>query len=263
MTMCRSAGLRFLQRHVVAALGYLLAGVVLFSCDQRPEPPSVSPDSPSSLARDRLPEQSETAGADQPGHARHPSADDRPRIVAFGDSLTAGLGVAPEDSYPSHLQRRLDAAGYRYRVINAGVSGETTAGGLRRVSWILNSRPSLVILELGGNDGLRGLNVDETQSNLEQIIKRLLAEKVPIVLAGMKLPPNYGADYTARFEAIYPKLATTYGLTLIPFFLEGVATDATLNQADGIHPTGEGYRLVAEHVFQAIEPLLLKPRPAR
>lgn len=257
--MCRSAGLRHLQRHVVTALGYLLVGAVLFGCDQKSEPPSVSPDSPSGLTRDRLLEQSGTDSADRRGHAPHPRVDDRPRIVAFGDSLTAGLGVPPEASYPSHLQRRLDAAGYRYRVINAGVSGETTAGGLRRVSWIVNSRPSLVILELGGNDGLRGLNVDETRSNLEQIIQRLLAEKIPVVLAGMKLPPNYGADYTARFEAIYPKLATTYGLTLIPFFLEGVATDATLNQADGIHPTGEGYRLIAENIFRTIAPLLAKP----
>ncbi|MEW6245836.1 MAG: arylesterase [Nitrospirota bacterium] len=257
--MRRSARFSIFRRRAVAALCPLLAGLVLLGCDQRPEPPSVSPPAPPGNSRDGFSERLGTDGAAQSERASHPSADDRPRIVAFGDSLTAGLGVAPEDSYPAHLQRRLDTAGYRYRVINAGISGETTAGGLRRVPWILQSRPSLVILELGGNDGLRGLNVEETRSNLEQIIERLLAEKVPVVLAGMKLPPNYGADYTSRFEAIYPELAKTYGLTLIPFFLEGVAAKATLNQADGIHPTGEGYRLIAENIFRTIAPLLAEP----
>lgn len=261
--MRRSARFSIFRRRAVVALCPLLAGLVLLGCDQRPAPPSVSPPAPPGNSRDGFSERLGADGAAQPERAGYPRADDRPRIVAFGDSLTAGLGVAPEDSYPAHLQRRLDAAGYRYRVINAGVSGETTAGGLRRVPWILQSRPSLVILELGGNDGLRGLNVEETRSNLERIIERLLAEQVPVVLAGMKLPPNYGADYTSRFEAIYPELAKTYRLTLIPFFLEGVATKATLNQADGIHPTGEGYRLIAENIFRTIEPLLANPPPAR
>src|SRR5581483_8137339 len=260
--MRRSARFSIFRRRVVAALCPLLAGAVLPCCDQRPEPPSVSPPAAPGHSGDGFSGRFGMDGAAQPERAASPSTDARPRIVAFGDSLTAGLGVAPEDSYPAHLQRRLDAAGYRYRVINAGVSGETTAGGLRRIPWILQSRPGLVILELGGNDGLRGLNVEETRSNLEQIIKRLLAEKVPVVLAGMKLPPNYGADYTARFEAMYPELAKTYGLTLIPFFLEGVAAKVTLNQADGIHPTGEGYRLIAENIFRTIEPLLAKPPPA-
>ncbi len=261
--MCRFLCFGIHRRRAVIALCPLLAGLVLLGCDQRPEPPSVSPSAPPGSSRDAFSERLGADGAAQPERAGRSSTDDRPRIVAFGDSLTAGLGVAPEDSYPAHLQRRLDAVGYRYRVINAGVSGETTAGGLRRVPWILQSRPSLVILELGGNDGLRGLNVEETRSNLERIIERLLAEKVPVVLAGMKLPPNYGADYTSRFEAIYPELAKTYRLTLIPFFLEGVATKVTLNQADGIHPTGDGYRLIAENIFRTIEPLLANPPPAR
>ena len=191
------------------------------------------------------------------GHSSAAVADDnRPRIVAFGDSLTAGLGVAAEEAYPARLQRRLDEQGLRYRVINAGVSGDTTAGGVRRVDWVLKSRPDLVILELGGNDGLRGLNLDETKANLERIIKRCQDASVTVILAGMKLPPNYGAEYTKGFEAIYPALAKQYRLTLIPFFLDGVAGSASLNQADGIHPTSEGYRIIADKVMETVKPLL-------
>ena len=182
--------------------------------------------------------------------------DERPRIVAFGDSLTAGFGVAPENAYPARLQRRLDEQGVRYRVINAGVSGDTTAGGLRRVEWVLKSRPEVVILELGANDGLRGLNLEQTKANLERIIQRCQQASVDVVLAGMKLPPNYGADYIKRFEAMYPALAKQYRLTLIPFFLDGVAGSSSLNQADGIHPTSEGYRIIADKVFQTVKPLL-------
>lgn len=190
-------------------------------------------------------------------------ADDPPRIVAFGDSLTAGLGVPREQTYPTLLQQRLDAAGYGYRVINAGVSGDTTAGGLRRVPWILKNLPMLVILELGANDGLRGLSLDQTKANLEAIIRQLREARVTVVLAGMKLPPNYGEAYTNGFEAMYADLARRYDLALIPFFLDGVAADPTLNQPDGIHPTGEGYRKIVETVFKTIEPLLsrqLRPR---
>jgi acyl-CoA thioesterase-1 len=185
---------------------------------------------------------------------------ERPRIVAFGNSLTAGLGVAPDQSYPAQLQRTLDAAGYIYRVVNAGVSGETTAGGVRRVSWILNSKPAIVILELGGNDGLRGLSLDETRANLERIIQQLQQASVTVVLAGMKIPPNYGQEYTAGFEALYRNLAKQYRLTLIPFFLDGVAASSSLNQADGIHPTGEGYRIIVEKIFPTLEPLLERNR---
>lgn len=186
--------------------------------------------------------------------------DDRPRIVAFGDSLTAGLGVSTDDAYPSQLQHRLDSAGYRYRVINAGVSGDTTAGGLRRLPWVLKSKPLIVILELGGNDGLRGLSLQETRANLEQLIQRLQRASVTVVLAGMKLPPNYGAEYTSGFESIYPALAKKYALRLIPFFLDGVAGSVSLNQADGIHPTGEGYRIIVEKIFDTMKPLLAHSR---
>ena len=195
-----------------------------------------------------------------PGRPKTHGSAERPRIVAFGNSLTAGLGVAPAESYPAQLQRTLDAAGYAYRVVNAGVSGDTTAGGVRRVSWALNNKPVIVILELGGNDGLRGLSLHETKANLERIIQQFQQASATVVLAGMKLPPNYGQDYTAGFEALYQALAKQYHLTLIPFFLDGVAASSTLNQADGIHPTGEGYRLIVEKVFPVLEPLLERNR---
>lgn len=185
---------------------------------------------------------------------------ERPTIVAFGNSLTAGLGVAPDASYPVQLQKKLDLAGYAYRVVNAGVSGDTTAGGVRRVSWVLNSRPSIVILELGANDGLRGLSLQETKANLERIIQQFQQASVTVVLAGMKLPPNYGQDYTAEFEALYQALAKQYRLTMIPFFLDGVAASSSLNQADGIHPTGAGYRIIVEKIFPTLEPLLERNR---
>jgi acyl-CoA thioesterase-1 len=179
-----------------------------------------------------------------------------PRIVALGDSLTSGLGVGAQESYPAQLQQRLQALKYPHRVINAGVSGDTSAGGLRRVPWILRSKPDWVILELGVNDGLRGLSVEQTRTNLDQIIHRLRQAGVRVVLAGMKLPPNYGKEYTAAFEAIYPALAKQYRLPFIPFFLEGVAASADLNQPDGIHPTREGYRIIVEQVLKTIRPLL-------
>ncbi|MDK2744389.1 MAG: arylesterase [Nitrospira sp.] len=188
------------------------------------------------------------------------ASDTRPRIVAFGDSLTAGLGVQADESYPAQLQRRLDHLNYQYRVINAGVSGDTTAGGLRRVPWILNNKPELVIVELGANDGLRGLSVDQTKNNLRQIVQRLLEAGTTVVLAGMKLPPNYGQDYTTSFEAVFPAIANEYHLPLIPFFLQGVGGSSSLNQADGIHPTKEGYKIIVEQVVNVLRPVLNERR---
>ncbi|HTN42766.1 MAG TPA: arylesterase [Nitrospiria bacterium] len=178
-------------------------------------------------------------------------------IVAFGDSLTAGLGVTEEEAYPAVLERKIRAAGFSYRVVNGGVSGETTAGGLRRVPWILQSRPEIVILELGANDGLRGLGVVETEKNLAEIIEELQKEHVRVVLAGMRMPPNYGREYTGAFEKIFPELAGRYHLTLIPFFLEGVAARPDLNQADGIHPTALGYQKIVDSFWPRLEPLLV------
>lgn len=234
---------------------FCLSFIVFYGCDRAdaPSPPS------SSAPRAGVGQQLGTDVTAQPGRPKaHVSAERR--IVAFGNSLTAGLGVAQHESYPARLQQKLDLVGYSYRVINAGVSGETTAGGLRRVPWVLNSKPSIVIIELGGNDGLRGLSLQETKGNLERIIQQLQQSSVTVVLAGMKLPPNYGMEYTAGFEALYRALANQYHLTMIPFFLDGVAGSSLLNQADGIHPTGEGYRVIVEKIFPALEPLLQRNR---
>jgi acyl-CoA thioesterase-1 len=179
-------------------------------------------------------------------------------LVTFGDSLTAGLGVTAGQTYPAQLQEKLLLAGYRYRVVNAGVSGETTAGALRRVDWVLKSKPEIVILEFGANDGLRGLDLNETRVNLSEIIQRLLAGGAKVVLAGMKLPPNYGRAYTGAFQTLYIDLAKQFDVPLIPFFLEGVATKTTLNQGDGLHPTGPGYSIVVDTLWPVLEPLLQK-----
>ncbi|MDA0738267.1 MAG: arylesterase [Nitrospirae bacterium] len=180
--------------------------------------------------------------------------------MAFGNSLTAGLGVAPDQSFPAQLQQRLNAAGYHYRVINAGVSGDTTAGGLRRLDWVLKSKPSIVIVELGANDALRGQPLAAMYSNLSELITRLRDSETAVVLAGMKIPPNYGLDYTTGFESIFEQLAREHGVTLIPFLLEGVAARPELNQADGIHPTAAGYEIVADTVMAALVPLLENPK---
>lgn len=196
--------------------------------------------------------------APEPGPAPADQIDTRPLIVAFGNSLSAGFGVDPGQSYPDYLQALLDEAGYRYRVVNAGVSGDTTSSGLARAASIAAMKPALVILELGGNDGLRGLPLEETQANLDRIVDVLAPTGATIVLAGMTLPPNYGPDYIARFEAVYRDLAARRKLPLIPFLLEGVARRPELMQSDGIHPTAEGNRLVARTVFGAIVPLLVR-----
>lgn len=196
-----------------------------------------------------------------PGRRTVPSAQAQGKervIVAFGDSLTAGLGVAASEGYPAVLEEKLKEAGFSYRVVNSGVSGETTAGGLRRVDWVLRSRPEIVVLELGANDGLRGLDLIQTEKNLAGIIERLQEAGVEVILAGMKMPPNYGKEYTEGFEKIFPRLAARYRLTLIPFFLDGVAAQSNLNQADGIHPTGQGYRVIVDRIWPIIKPLLKK-----
>ncbi|MBI3597472.1 MAG: arylesterase [Nitrospirae bacterium] len=201
---------------------------------------------------------SRTAGSEETASSalRLSSPDHERVIVAFGDSLTAGLGVTSDEAYPAVLERKIHAAGFPYRVINAGVSGETTAGGLRRVPWILQNRPEVVILELGANDGLRGLSIVETKKNLADIIDALQKEHVRVVLAGMRMPPNYGKEYTEAFEKIFPELAKRYRLTLIPFFLEGVAGRSGLNQPDGIHPTAQGYQRIVDNLWPRLKPLL-------
>jgi acyl-CoA thioesterase-1 len=181
--------------------------------------------------------------------------DTRRTVVAFGDSLSAGFGVDATQSFPAHLQRELDARGLAWRVINEGISGDTTTGGLARLDVVLSNKPDVVILELGGNDGLRGLPLEVTRSNLEQMIVAIQKSGAKVLLAGITLPPNYGQDYISRFEAIYRELASKYKTVLIPFLLEGVATGEFM-QPDGIHPTAEGNRRVAALVMKHLEPLL-------
>ncbi|MBK7826824.1 MAG: arylesterase [Nannocystis sp.] len=181
---------------------------------------------------------------------------DAPVILALGDSLTAGLGLAQSQAWPALLQARLDAAGRKYRVVNAGVSGDTTAAGLARLDWQLSQKPAVVILELGANDGLRGLPVADARDNLARIISRCQAAKVKVLLAGMQVPPNMGPEYSAAFRDIFPALAAEYDVPLIPFLLAGVAGDPQRNQADGIHPTAEGHVVVAATVWEHLQPLL-------
>ncbi len=252
MLIC-SELLKFIARLGTACLlTWVLGG--LSGCDQSNT--STVPSSSDGLASTTPPSAEHKPPRESIPATPTPPPDDRPRIIAFGDSLTAGLGVAPEQSYPTQLQKQLDALGYRYQVLNAGVSGDTSAGGLRRVSWVLAGKPRVVILELGGNDGLRGLGLPETRSHLDAIIRQLKDADVRVILAGMKLPPNYGEEYTARFEAMYRDLARLYELPLIPFLLEGVGGEKTLNQADGIHPTAEGYRIVVKNVLRSLLPVL-------
>lgn len=180
------------------------------------------------------------------------------RIVFLGDSLTAGLGLAGDASYPALLQRRLDGGGYRYEVVNAGVSGDTSAGGLRRLDWSLEGDVRILVVALGANDGLRGLPPQELKKNLAAILERAAARGIPVVLAGMEAPPNNGPEYTVQFRNVYADLATTYKVRFVPFLLQGVAGLAELNQADGIHPNARGAQLVADRVWRTLEPMLAR-----
>jgi acyl-CoA thioesterase-1 len=176
----------------------------------------------------------------------------------LGTSLTAGLGLGETEAYPALIQEKIDSAGLALRVINAGVSGETSAGGLRRLEWLLQQPIGVLVLELGANDALRGQNLAATRANLEAIIDRTRADHpgVRIVVAGMQAPPNLGSEYTRSFREMFPDLARRNHAALIPFLLEGVAAVPQLNQADGMHPNEEGERIVAENVWRVLEPVL-------
>jgi acyl-CoA thioesterase-1 len=177
-------------------------------------------------------------------------------IVALGDSLTAGLGVAADEAYPALLEGMLRRAGFAYRVVNAGASGDTSAGGRRRLDWVLRAKPEIVLVALGANDGLRGLPVDALRDNLIAIVARLHQANVRVLLIGMRLPPNYGERYAREFAETFRTVARRTSVAFLPFLLDGVAGVPALNQADGIHPNAAGQRLVAEHVWAALQPLL-------
>jgi acyl-CoA thioesterase-1 len=179
-----------------------------------------------------------------------------PRIVVLGDSLTAGLGLPLEYAYPALLQQRLDEKRLKYQVINAGVSGDTSAAGLSRLDWALDGDVRILVLALGANDGLRGLPVSQLKDNLARIIERAQAHGVTVILAGMEAPPNWGDEYTKAFHDVFPALASQYHVALVPFLLQGVAGIDGLNQRDGIHPTAEGDRIVADTVWHVLEPVV-------
>jgi acyl-CoA thioesterase-1 len=212
----------------------LIPAVLLCSCaKEEPAPVAVAPPVESSRA-----------------------ADDRPVLVAFGDSLTAGYGLDAGLSYPDVLARQLEAEGYRFRVVNAGISGDTTSGGAGRLAAVLAEKPVIVVVALGANDGLRGIPVASTRANLDRILTALKGAGAKVLLAGITLPRNYGADYIRDFDRIYPELARKHQLPLLPFLLEGVALKPGLMQADALHPNAEGTRIVAGNVRKALRPLL-------
>lgn len=202
-------------------------------------------------------------GADEPAPALDdvppaPAPGERSRILFIGTSLTAGLGLDPDQAFPALIQRKLDAEGLPFEAVNAGVSGETSAGARRRIDWLLRQPVAVVVIETGANDGLRGLEVDSLRSNIQAIIDqaRRQSPRPAIMLLGMRAPPNLGSSYSRRFQRVFPELARENGLPLVPFLLEGVAGRPSVNQSDMIHPTAEGQRRMAETVWEVLEPVL-------
>lgn len=183
---------------------------------------------------------------------------DKSSIVFFGNSLTAGLGVLPEESFPGVIAAKIDSLKLPYRIINAGLSGETTASGVNRLDWVLQEKPDIFILELGANDGLRGIPLEETRKNLEIMVEkvRTLNPEVKIIITGMQMPPNMGPEYTGTFKKIFPEIAKSQNILLVPFLLDGVGGIPELNQPDGIHPTPQGHKILAKNVWGILEPLL-------
>lgn len=177
-------------------------------------------------------------------------------LLVFGDSLTAGYGLAPSQAFPVQLQAALAAKGFRVTVVNGGVSGDTTAGGRARLAWSLTPRPDAILIELGGNDGLRAIDPAQTRANLDAILAAIKSRRIPVLLAGMYAPPNLGARYGTQFNAIFPALARKYGVSLYPFFLDGVAADKSLNQPDGIHPNAQGVAVIVRRILPSVEKLL-------
>ncbi len=202
-----------------------------------------------------------TTSAAQPAPEAAPPAvsktdDERPKIVCLGDSLTAGLGLVETQSYPYLLQQKINEDGFSYEVVNAGVSGDTSAGGLRRLDWALQENVRVLVVALGANDGLRGLSVAEMKENLGKIIETAQSRNILVILAGMEAPPNYGAEYATAFRQAYREVALRYKVLFIPFLLAKVAGVSTLNQADGIHPNAAGAAIVADNVWAVLKPVL-------
>ena len=228
-------------------IGLLLLSLLFFGGCERSGERSSTKAAPPQQANEQV----------QAGEVTHPSpADSAPVILFLGDSLTAGFGLVPEKAYPALLQNQLRSAGYPHRVVNAGVSGDTTAGGRARLDWVLRQGVFILVLALGANDGLRGLKIEAIRDNLAAIIERAQGRGIQVLLAGMQMPANYGPQYTAHFKAIYPELANQYHLKLIPFLLAGVAMRDDLNQPDRIHPNTAGAKIVAENVWNVLQTTL-------
>ena len=229
--------------HIINTTAAIALGALLSGCGPPASSPAPAPPPAVEAAAPAAP-----AAADA----------DRPVVLAVGTSLTAGYGLDPDDAWPSQLQARVDAAGLPHRVVNAGVSGETSAGALRRMDWLLRQRAAVFILETGANDMLRGQDVEATRANVDAILARAARQDPPprLVLLGMRAAPNLGADYVRRFSSIYAEAARKHDAVLVPFVLEGVAGIQRLNQADGVHPTAEGQKIIADTVWRSVEPLL-------
>lgn len=236
------------MRNLACLIGVL--GVTLSVACSRPERPA-----PDTAAAAPAAEYRAAAPAVAPVAAR-------PRVVFLGDSLTAGYGLAREESVPALIQQRLESAGYPHEVINAGVSGDTSAGGLSRLDWSLQGDVDVLVIELGGNDGLRGLPTAALQQNLDEIITRAQARGITVLLTGMEALPNYGAAYTSAFRQVFRDLAEEHQVAFVPFFLEGVAGNPSLNLPDDIHPNAEGARIIEANIWRALEPLLEETRDA-
>lgn len=237
---------KFKSRDFYLLLSLLLLGSLLSACKASSATDTKSGDGAKSVT------QSQAVAA----HSPHPEDDHRPLIVALGDSLTAGYGLPSEQGWTALLQQRLDEKHLSWRVVNKGVSGDTSRGGLSRVSDAMQGDVKIMIVTLGGNDLLRGLEPEKLKQNLAEIIETAQARKVRIILGGMEAPPNLGDDYTSGIRNVYRELAKEYKVSLIPFFLAGVAGIADLNQPDGIHPNQRGQEIVLENVWQTLEPLL-------
>jgi acyl-CoA thioesterase-1 len=238
-----------IMRRIIGA-AFALA---LTACAEAAERPVVEADTASAGAADVAVEAEASLPAPEPADPREPGV-----ILFLGTSLTAGYGVGADRAYPAYLQEKIDSAGLPFHVRNAGISGETSAGGLRRIDWALQSPVEVLVLELGANDGLRGLDPARMRANLDEILRRTRDRypDVAVLLLGMEAPPNLGERYTRRFRDVYRELAEAYDAVLVPFLLEGVAGVPSLNQADGLHPTAEGQRRMAETVWPALAPVL-------
>jgi acyl-CoA thioesterase-1 len=236
----------------------VLCGSVLLACggnERSATPAASSAASSAARASNKTANAPEGSGAPAGGA---PATDARQTVLFLGTSLTAGLGLEPDSAYPQQLQRKIDAVGLPYQTVNAGVSGETSAGLLRRLDWVLQRPASVIVVETGANDGLRGLPVTATRTTIGQILARIRRDQpdARVALVQMEAPTNLGASYTTPFRAMFPALAREHGATLIPFLLDGVAGHPSLNQADGIHPNYAGERLVTETVWKGLEPVL-------